>query len=133
MRKPTPLYFDKVNNEGLNGYTNDSDKIYFNLKQIDESYYNAFIDSFSEHGASSITITAGRFILIASMTFDRTKQEMVVMDMKNDEGFAASIWNGLPEDERNKLTTAFYHIRESYEQEFAKFSLVEGSPPTDTK
>ena len=127
---PIKLYCDNVYNNGDNGETFNSDKIYYNLESINKGWFNQFINSLSENNSSSGFLTAGRFMVIISMTFDRREQGMIIMDLQQNEERAINISNGREDiEERGRFMTAFYEGLEINSIDSDKFILVEGSLP----
>lgn len=134
MKAPIKLYVDKIYNEGSNGETFDAAKIYYNLEKINKGWFDEFVNSFSTHNATSATMPAGRFIVIISMTFDRSQQAMILMDFHNDAEFAKKIVSQRESArEREMVMGTFHSMAEMYEEDFDKFVLVEGSLPTESK
>lgn len=129
MQTPIKLYLDKVYNNGSNGETFDSAKIYYNFEKIDKIWFERFLDSLSENNASAIMLPAGRFIAIISLTFERKEHGMILMDLHNDKSFAKDIASKREPRERKWLMETFALIAEKYQEDFNKFVLVEGPLP----
>ena len=133
MRKPITLYCDKVYNNGSNGEVYDTAKIYYNFEKIDKEWFDRFTDSIAENDATSLILQAGRFIVVISMTLERTTHGMIILDLHNDEELAKKISSEKNGHEKEAFMNVFYIISKTYEEEFAKFVLVEGSLPSEAK
>jgi len=138
MSNPTKLYYDKVlthNGQTVHGQTTDLSKIFYNLKQIDKSWFDKFTDSLSENNVATSIPPTGRFISLISMTLNEGERQMVTMDLlDSEEGAKAMAAKADTKEERDKIMNAFYMVRtKGYENVYNDFILIEGEAPTDGK
>lgn len=133
MTEPIKLYFDKVEANGTHGQTFNVAKIYYNFEKIDKQAFDLFINSVADKNGSSIMLNAGRFLVVVSLTFDKDQQGMFLFDLGNDEKFAKSISENKPEEEKQRFMNIFYSMQDTYNNEYDRFILIEGTPLSNEK
>lgn len=88
MTQPIHLYFDHVDPNGSRGVTKNGEKILYNLKQINEDYFNQYTDVLTTHNKATIFVPTGRFMSDISASLDDNEKMMATFDLQNNLSLA---------------------------------------------